>query len=396
MSDTLKERLNSHSNAFQGLLSLIPAKYYYDEDSKSQWKREKSKRSRAMKFDPEIGASALDEARRREITEDGQDSSSEQDVIYDDNGNEIKMNEGNAEHDDEKKIEEEDAIPANIPEKPERKVNSSAKKSAEPKDSSGVEPVNVPSEDKMSEPQHQENSKSSEKKNPNGIQELRKKLQDRVNELRARRKAPGSRAEGAPRSRDELIEARKQREEIRLKRKRDENPDTPATKTEENDATSEEQPPVVDSPEKHENLMFGKVKFGEKMLDEQKKPKKRQAADQLRVIEQRNAKIAQLDSKKQEEIAENAQWSSAILKSTGAKLKDNEKLLKKTVKSQQKKKQRSEREWKARLATVAHNKAAREAQRNANLEARKEQKGMKVKSKPKKRAGFEGKSRKKH
>lgn len=393
MSDTLKERLNSHSNAFQGLLSLIPAKYYYDEDSKNQWKRDKSKRKRAAKFDPDVGTSALDEARRREITEND-DSLSESSIIYDDKGNEIKLDEA----DD---IEDDEGSQASASE--DRELTIDAEVSLNKIDSlEETEPASVTQAPRTSSPPEsdarkiQEEAKPGDKKNPKGIQELRQKLQDRVNELRSKRKAPGSSAAGAPRSREELLEARKLREETRLKRRREDLPGNPSSNEELPETEERKELPSVNSQAKQDSLMFGKVKFGNDTLDERKKPKKRQPVDQLRIIEQRNAKIAQLDSEKRDEITENAQWSSAILRSTGAKLKDNEKLLKKTVKAQQKRKQRSERDWKARLATVAHNKAAREAQRNANLEARKEQKGMKVKSKHKKRAGFEGKSRKKH
>lgn len=32
-SDSMQERLRSHAQAFDGLLSLIPAKYYYGDDN---------------------------------------------------------------------------------------------------------------------------------------------------------------------------------------------------------------------------------------------------------------------------------------------------------------------------------------------------------------------------
>lgn len=41
MSNSLEERLRANSSAFDGLLALIPAKYYYDETSQDQWKAKK-------------------------------------------------------------------------------------------------------------------------------------------------------------------------------------------------------------------------------------------------------------------------------------------------------------------------------------------------------------------
>jgi hypothetical protein len=57
MSNSLEERLQQHSNAFDGLLSLIPAKYYYDEDTSNQWQqkrksKEEHQNNKRQKLDP--------------------------------------------------------------------------------------------------------------------------------------------------------------------------------------------------------------------------------------------------------------------------------------------------------------------------------------------------------
>ncbi|KAL1867556.1 hypothetical protein VTK73DRAFT_4080 [Phialemonium thermophilum] len=46
-SPELKDRLREHAKAFDGLLSLIPAKMYYGEDTSDQWKRKKRSKSEA-------------------------------------------------------------------------------------------------------------------------------------------------------------------------------------------------------------------------------------------------------------------------------------------------------------------------------------------------------------
>ena len=58
MSNSLEERLRANSSAFDGLLALIPAKYYYDEKSQEQWKakkktKEQSKNDKLKNLDPE-------------------------------------------------------------------------------------------------------------------------------------------------------------------------------------------------------------------------------------------------------------------------------------------------------------------------------------------------------
>ncbi|KAL4972798.1 surfeit locus protein 6-domain-containing protein [Aspergillus desertorum] len=78
----IEERLRSHAQAFDGLLSLIPAKYYYGEDSSDQWKRKKQTKEQAReakraKLDPDSAKTAKDvmdeKARKRKRDEDEED-----------------------------------------------------------------------------------------------------------------------------------------------------------------------------------------------------------------------------------------------------------------------------------------------------------------------------------
>ncbi|OQE45949.1 hypothetical protein PENCOP_c001G04375 [Penicillium coprophilum] len=75
-----KERLRSHAQAFDGLLSLIPAKYYYgEEDTSDQWQRKKQTKEQAReakraKLNPEAAKTAkdvMDENARKRKREDG-------------------------------------------------------------------------------------------------------------------------------------------------------------------------------------------------------------------------------------------------------------------------------------------------------------------------------------
>ena len=76
-NNSLEERLRANSSAFDGLLSLIPAKYYYDEKTKDQWKakkksKEQVKLDKVKKLDPEVqdqelNGSALDVMKKREV-----------------------------------------------------------------------------------------------------------------------------------------------------------------------------------------------------------------------------------------------------------------------------------------------------------------------------------------
>ncbi|KAG4025037.1 hypothetical protein MFRU_072g00190 [Monilinia fructicola] len=83
---TLQDRLREHAEAFDGLLSLIPAKYYYGEDTSDQWKKKKQTKQQAAaarraKLDPESAKTAKDvmderaKKRKLEESEDVEDGS---------------------------------------------------------------------------------------------------------------------------------------------------------------------------------------------------------------------------------------------------------------------------------------------------------------------------------
>ncbi|KAI9752804.1 MAG: hypothetical protein M4579_005479 [Chaenotheca gracillima] len=81
-----KERLEGHARSFDGLLSLIPAKYYYGDDNTDQWQRKKQTKKQAReaklaKLDPDSAKSAkdvLDErANKRKRDDDDNDDDSD-------------------------------------------------------------------------------------------------------------------------------------------------------------------------------------------------------------------------------------------------------------------------------------------------------------------------------
>lgn len=89
---------------------------------------------------------------------------------------------------------------------------------------------------------------------------------------------------------------------------------------------------------------------------------------------------------------EDKSWDEALLKAQGAKLGNNVKLLKKTIKREQKKKKKSAQKWADRVRTVDEMKAERQEKRKFNIAAHQKKKkdwkaGLKVSKKP----GFEGK-----
>lgn len=451
MSDSLKNRLESHSNSFDGLLSLIPAKFYYEDEAQSQWKKRslpasekkaEHERLKKAKFDPEQGASALDEIRRRQSSTDlaneearrdssvgidetiAANSDSEEDVIiYDDNGNAInaqpqesvrdilrakREGAGSSTNPADSKASE----PANVKQNKKTKLKQQKKsvsgsdsvqpgtqiESEDSKDSKDSKEPKEPKEPKEStESEKPENSEEiaeeDDAERQARIEELRKKVSERIAELKRQRKAPGSGVEGAPKNREMLLAARKRRLEMKKAKKRAENAEAKETTATEVDADEE-----TESVEPNEikadldDVMFGKVEFTDgsvlskdlTSIEQQRKVKKRNAFDQLRVLEKRKEKIADLDKDKQDEIAENSKWSRAILQSEGAKIRDDEKMLRRTIKQNTNRKRRSEKEWRERIENVKTGISSREAKRNANIRAHKEAKKLHLKGKKRK------------
>jgi hypothetical protein len=367
---------------------LIPANYYYsnEDDSANQWSKKKQTKEEARaakiaKFDPDREKTALDVTRKKEVeAQKGRDadevedeshtseeagSSNDEDneicVAFDDEGNEIEL---------------------------EYLRNKVAKK---------MKQIG------------QQTPSSKARVNPEGINELRERLASRIQEMREKRKAPGT-GNGAPSSREALLEARRQREDSikarkAAKRKRDDDEDD-----QENDEDDEDLNTQSDDDAVEENdVIFSTLEFNDgtktsadgKSLRAEKRMKKRDLQGQLKHIEARNAKLETLDENRKASVLEKSNWSRAILQASGEKVRDDEKLLRKSVKAQQKKKWKSEKEWKERKENVAKNIAARQAKREENIQAHKELKGLRgkkrtqaiKKQKQKQRAGFEGRNK---
>ncbi|CEJ54379.1 hypothetical protein PMG11_00696 [Penicillium brasilianum] len=87
LANSFQDRLRSHAQAFDGLLSLIPAKYYYGDDNTSdQWKRKKQTKEQAR------------EAKRAKLDPESESAKTAKDVM-DDNARKRKREDGSLESD---------------------------------------------------------------------------------------------------------------------------------------------------------------------------------------------------------------------------------------------------------------------------------------------------------
>ncbi|KAG0127113.1 surfeit locus protein 6-domain-containing protein [Tuber indicum] len=247
--------------------------------------------------------------------------------------------------------------------------------------------------------------------------EKRALLVARIEELRTRRQA----ADGTgAKNRQELMEIRRKKEQARKERKKQQRLEAKAA---EEAKRKEAQAVIAGSangkggtpPSRQEqlkkglvnNFSFSAVTFDDgqeldaALTDFKKARKSKGPTDtlgQLKHIEAKKARIQTMAPEKQAKVEEKELWSKALKQASGEKVRNDEQLLKKSLKRQEQVKRKSEREWKERIENVAKSKATKQKRREDNLAARREQKkagkpGKKMQMKKKKkgaRPGFEG------
>ncbi|KAI1494236.1 surfeit locus protein 6-domain-containing protein [Biscogniauxia mediterranea] len=519
---SLKERLLNSQKSFDGLLSLIPAKMYYGEDTSDQWQRKKQTKAEAAaarrnKLDPdsELNRSAkevMDEQarkkRKRNQMQDGddepwsdvegiepeqpgqglkkkasQDASKKQKKAADEEPEmtekerrkeELKAARKERKAERQRLREEEaefnrrsikgvnkiklgareprtDAAPSSSPAKPnghtstsqpteddksgddepadmepldvselaEAAQNSDGAPSAPsepqspvfdpngtPADSTGQAPSTVTSVSSTAPP----SDKPRHIKIPADSAALRARLASKIQALRDARNAD---KDGKPiRTRQELIESRREKQAERKAHKKELRRQAKLEadqKREEALASARNSPggilsPAVDLDDS--NLSFGRVGFGDGtqlshdlsyVLNNGKKKGPTDPKGALQKLENQKKRLEEMDEQKRKDVEEKEAWLTARRRAEGEKIKDDEKLLKKSIKRKENAKKKSTKEWSARKDGVAKSMKDRQKKREENIKKRRDEKVLgkagKKKGGAKKskgRAGFEG------
>jgi hypothetical protein len=127
-------------------------------------------------------------------------------------------------------------------------------------------------------------------------------------------------------------------------------------------------------------MVFSKFDFSESGFKSEVVEKGKEERDPhkiLKKIEKQNEKLKELELKgemeKLTEIREKMAWNKALNKSEGMKVKDNPELLKKTIKKEIKRKQKSKKQWDARIEGMKNRQEEKQKKRLDNIEARKKQ-----------------------
>ncbi|XP_030640435.1 surfeit locus protein 6 [Chanos chanos] len=234
---------------------------------------------------------------------------------------------------------------------------------------------------------------------------LRQRLHQKIEESRGQ--GPGKDSEEVRRRR----EKRKQERERKKRKKKEFLMKKLAEKTAE-ESTEEEkkcvpapQPvPSADKPGKDKiSLVFNKVEVGEEYKDKEtkvKEKKKRRVKGSftpltgrnykqlLTRMEQRKARVEELKEKdegKAKREEEKMRWSNVLYKAEGLKIKDNEDLLRASLKRKEKRKEQRKKKWTQRSQQVVEKMQQRQDKRRRNIQKRKQNKLEKRKQKARKR-----------
>ncbi|KAJ4320558.1 hypothetical protein N0V94_003316 [Neodidymelliopsis sp. IMI 364377] len=518
MPDDLESRLKSHARAFEGLMSLIPAKEYYGKDesiTSTQWQKKKKQTTeerqaaKRAKLDPASHKTAqdvLDEnARKRKRELEGEAEA--EDEVSEAASSDLDMDivketplEGIKNKTKKQKTKKDvDAEPEEVIKegrtltkaeiKAEKKKEKKKEKQAQKKNKEDArkasqaefkEALTAPKQQKQDDVEEDDdeddeaddgledpedriqaldvsglvdveegqstaptttaNSNTStaasdvssatsaleeapakKEKKPLQIdeksqEEFRTRLNAKLEAMRAARKADGP--DGRPaKNRAELIEARRKKEAARQAAKK---AGRQEAKEDEARQKAEEQlarirggsgsPSIFParSPEHERNFNFGRVAWEDgqelegglsKFLESRKKKGKSDTKTALEAAQKKQARINGYDEEKRKDIQEKDLWLNAKKRAQGEKVFDDVNLLKKSLKRQQKQKDKSKQEWKERLTNVQEGKEKKQKRREENLKARRDSKGVKGKKKgapkkggkkPAKRPGFEG------
>jgi len=127
--------------------------------------------------------------------------------------------------------------------------------------------------------------------------------------------------------------------------------------------------------EKKEQFMFGKIETAG--AEGKKKQMGKDFKKHLKNLQETKSKIAQAkseDKEKGEALEEKFAWKNVMEKAQGVKVKDDEGLIKKSIKRKENIKKQSQKKWEKREKEVKEKMAAKQQKRTANIRAKKDEK----------------------
>ena len=217
------------------------------------------------------------------------------------------------------------------------------------------------------------------------LSDLRERLKTKIDSCRGKRKTREDEPEKFAVKKQKITEKRKRKKEAMQKKKKLISSNT------KKENTQKERPSIKDENGK---IVFSKFDFSVPS----KADKAQQTKDYKRLLAKAEATEKQLeelkknDQKRGEELQEKLQWRKAIDLAKGAKVKDDPKLIKKTLKRIEKQKSKSRKQWTERADQEQQQKDKKQELRKKHIQERidkiKAKKGKKKFKNGKRTPGF--------
>ena len=380
---TVLDATREHSDFFDALVEVIPAKYYlhrrdetddFETSQKPFGKKEHStiqttRKRKREKLDPNVTATTAEKQRKRMLLEKKTKGFEEETVVVGERRSTSPSppEEGKSNMSDEKKKKEENEKAANV------------------------------FKDMVIEAY----TPTKEEKNER-LEALRKRLEKKIQDSREKRKAN----EHEKKVKD-AKNWREQREKMKLEKKEREKRMKKIVDAKKREAmrdnsngkkTGDETDNEGDFPKM--NLEFGNVDVDEvptsRVNGKKRKETKKDLLSKALQREQDLADAGGDQTKEGKRVAEKHAWEASLKRARGEKVLDDPKLLRKSVKREEKKKQKSIEKWSERTKTVQDQQNAKKKKRKENIKAKadeKIEKNIERREKKRNRPGFEGRSK---
>ncbi|KAG4302614.1 hypothetical protein PCK1_001198 [Pneumocystis canis] len=397
MLNSLNERIKSHNESLEEFVSLIPSKYYYSETLKESWKRQKQTKEKArylrkLKFDPD--SQINNDNINIQINEKNVLPLFKLDNCENENNEQENVSKEKESSKNGEKTSENIIYHTNI------KISKNIKNETNHKSLTNKESLKSSKNDKNKELENDQDIKKKQEtqtQKTSNIFDLRAKLASRIEQLRANRKASKDTIDESSKNKDSILKTRKRE---RAQRKKKEftkiKKETIFDKTEIHNNTNNRNTDEGNEITKSEdnNLLYGRITFAPEKENEIKPSRRKyQSMDlmgALRHAEAKRIRLDQLSDEKKKQIMESDAWKKAILQSQGKKIKDNEMLLRKSIKRQERQKKKSAKAWNERLEKLSKIKQLQQKKRQDNIEAHRVMRKKKRLKKKHQRPGFEG------